>query len=321
VGSHDKYLYAINADGTDAWSFPTGGAISSSPAIGSDGTIYVGSNDNKLYAIDWDKGTQEWAYETGGAITSSPAIANDETIFVGSNDRNLYAITPTGIRLWVSIAPDNAITSSPAIGADGFIYFGSDDTKLYAVNPNNGIAKWSFSTEGPVKSSPAIVADGTAGIIYVGSEDKKLYAVSCAAIGLENSPWPMFHTDLRHTGLSTSSPPSEAPEVTTLPATSKTGDTAVLNGTVNPNGYDTTYYFEYGNTAEYGSKTEEKSAGLGTDDVSVSDQITGLTTDETYQFRLVATNEKGTTNGYNSTFTAKKDSGGGCFLSTVASGF
>ena len=52
------------------WSFTTGGVIMySSPAIGSDGTIYVGSD--KLYAIN-PNGTFKWSYTTGEDIDSSP---------------------------------------------------------------------------------------------------------------------------------------------------------------------------------------------------------------------------------------------------------
>ena len=40
--------------GTVLWEFVTGGHVSSSPAIGPDGTVYVGSEDNKLYAIKTD---------------------------------------------------------------------------------------------------------------------------------------------------------------------------------------------------------------------------------------------------------------------------
>jgi len=42
------------AIGTPIWEFQTGGPMGSSPAIGSDGTVYVGSSDNKLYAIKTD---------------------------------------------------------------------------------------------------------------------------------------------------------------------------------------------------------------------------------------------------------------------------
>jgi outer membrane protein assembly factor BamB len=60
--------------------------------IGADGTIYVGSDDNKLYAIRAD-GTLKWSYTTGSAVRSSPAIGADGTIYVGSFDNKLYALS------------------------------------------------------------------------------------------------------------------------------------------------------------------------------------------------------------------------------------
>jgi len=74
------------------WSFTTGSRIYSSPAIGADGTIYVGSIDNNLYAINPD-GTLKWSFTTGDMVFSSPAIGADGTIYVGSFDGKLYAIT------------------------------------------------------------------------------------------------------------------------------------------------------------------------------------------------------------------------------------
>ena len=71
------------------WKFETGGQTYSSPAIGSDGTIYVGSYDNNLYAINPD-GSKKWAFETGNII-SSPAIGSDGTVYVGSRDYKVYA--------------------------------------------------------------------------------------------------------------------------------------------------------------------------------------------------------------------------------------
>ncbi|MAE32472.1 MAG: hypothetical protein CMO43_12940, partial [Verrucomicrobiales bacterium] len=75
------------------WAFKTGGSVYSSPAIGSDGTIYVGSTDNNLYAIN-PRGRKKWAFKTGDWVFSSPAIGSDGTIYVGSTDNNLYAINP-----------------------------------------------------------------------------------------------------------------------------------------------------------------------------------------------------------------------------------
>jgi hypothetical protein len=120
------------------------------------------------------------------------------------------------------------------------------------------------------------------------------------------------------------------PTVTTGSATSVTSSSATLNGTINPNGLSTTYYFEYGTTTSYGSTTSETDAGSGTDDVSVSADLTGLSEGMTYHFRLVATNSGGTSYGDDATFTSTTTpapaptvgggGGGGCFIATAAFG-
>jgi hypothetical protein len=178
VGSDDDKLYAINPNGTQKWSFTTGAGIFPSPAIGADGTIYVGSYDDKLYAIN-PNGTQKWSLTTGDSVESSPAIGADGTIYVGSDDDKLYAINPNGTQKW-SFTTGDCVDSCPAVGADGTIYVGSDDSKLYAINPS-GTQKWSFTAGGEVFSSPAIGADGT---IYTGSIDSKLYAITKEEYGL-----------------------------------------------------------------------------------------------------------------------------------------
>lgn len=155
------------------WAFATGSLIRSTPAIADDGTIYVGSNDSKLYAIN-PNGTQQWVFTTGTGILSSPAIGTDGTIYIGGMDSKLYAINPNGTQKWTFTS--GRIISSPAIASDGTIYVGSlaPDNKLYAVNPN-GTQKWMFSTGSTIGSSPAIGIDGT---IYVGSQDGNSYAIN-----------------------------------------------------------------------------------------------------------------------------------------------
>ena len=76
--------------GDKIWSFKTGGWVTS-PAIESDGSIYVGSQDNYLYAINPD-GSQKWAYKTGNGVHGSPVIGSDGTLYVGSDDGYFYAI-------------------------------------------------------------------------------------------------------------------------------------------------------------------------------------------------------------------------------------
>jgi outer membrane protein assembly factor BamB len=148
------------------------------PAIGADGTIYVGSDRGYLYAISPD-GKEKWRFDAGYSIRSSPAIGADGTIYVGAayrsdgSDGYLYAISPDGKEKW-RFRTIYWIESSPAIGADGTIYVGSKDHYLYAISPD-GKEKWRFKTGDYIDFSPAIGADGT---IYVASEDNKLYAIS-----------------------------------------------------------------------------------------------------------------------------------------------
>ena len=170
VGSDDGNLYAINPDGTLKWNYKTVGLIRSSPAIGSDGTVYVGSWD-RLYAINPD-GTLKWDYITGFVLYSSPAIGSDGTIYVGSSDEKLLAINPDGILKW-KYTTIGGISSSPAIGSDGVIYIGSYNNRLYAINPD-GTSKWCHVTDSHMTSSPAIGSDGT---IYIGFGDDNLYAI------------------------------------------------------------------------------------------------------------------------------------------------
>ena len=59
------------------WRFETGGDVDSSPAIGADGTVYVGSDDGNLYAIDPETGAEVWRFPAGGEIRSSPAVGAD----------------------------------------------------------------------------------------------------------------------------------------------------------------------------------------------------------------------------------------------------
>ncbi len=194
IGSLDRRVYAVNLDGFyRQWRFRTGDSISSSPALGEDGTVYIGSDDGNLYALAPD-GKEKWRFKTNDKILSSPAVGPDGTIYVGSLDGRLYAIKPDGQERW-RFQTEGPIYSSPAIAADGVIYIGSDDGNLYAVNAD-GTLRWSFKTDGEVRSSAVIASDGT---IYVASRDGNLYKIRGEA-GPAQSPWPMFRQNPQRTG-------------------------------------------------------------------------------------------------------------------------
>lgn len=175
-GSQDSYLFAVEASsGSLVWGYPTGDTILSSPAVGSDGTVYVGSFDNCTYAI-WPSGSLKWKFRTGGNVVASPAIGADGTVYIGSQDHNFYALHPaTGSVVWL-YGMGGQIQSSAAIDSQGILYVGSENDYLYALT-STGSVKWTLDTGGMTVSSPVIGADGT---LYVGSDEYYLYALADA---------------------------------------------------------------------------------------------------------------------------------------------
>ena len=167
-GCDDDNLYALSPNGTLEWKYTTGAPIYAFPAIGSNGTIYFGSTDKNVYALN-PNGTFEWSYPTQAAIDSSPSIGPDGTIYVGSDQ--LYALNPNGTLKWTY--PTSSISySSPAIGS-GTIYIGNTNGILYAINSTNGALEWTYNAGSTIWDAPIIGADGT---IYFGSNN--LYALN-----------------------------------------------------------------------------------------------------------------------------------------------
>jgi len=207
----DGSLCAINPDGTEKWRFPVASYYESSPAIGCDGTVYVGSWNGYLYAINSD-GTEKWRSPIGSHVRSSPAIANDSTVYVVGlfyellgYDSYLYAINSDGTEKWRFPTGHRFYNdhSSPTIANDGTVYVGSLDGYLYAIN-SDGTEKWGFLAGDDITTSPALATDGT---VYVASSsrtvlgDGSLCAIDGGSGGLADTPWPMFHHDIKHTGL------------------------------------------------------------------------------------------------------------------------
>ncbi len=171
-GDGDYSLHAINSDGTlKSENFQTGGEITGTPAISSDGTIYFGSYDDKFYAVNSSDMTEKWSYSTVGDVFGSAVIGSDGTIYFGSKDRNVYALNPDGTLKW-SVETNGMIYGTPSIGIDGNIYIGansdssSDSTEqtFYALNPDDGSVNWTYTALGAtLVSSPSVGSDG---IIY-----------------------------------------------------------------------------------------------------------------------------------------------------------
>jgi len=117
------------------WTCTTGGQVSSSPAIGSNGLVYIGSNDSKVYAIEQATGAVQWSVTLSSQSgLCSPSIGKDGTVYVAMSNGPLYALNGTsGAIEWTfKDSQDGLTVQSPAIGSDGTVYFGWEGT-MFAI--------------------------------------------------------------------------------------------------------------------------------------------------------------------------------------------
>ncbi len=168
-GSGSTGSTGIVPKGALKWSFASGAPIHSSPAVAG-GSVFIGSQDSYLYALNADTGTKSWAYETGSWVDSSPSIAKG-VVYFGSNDGKLYALkAQSGEKVW-DFKTAFPVRSAPSIAGD-IVYFGSDDYILYALDTASGKRLWDYDTSSPAVSPPVI----SKGILYIGGADGYSYA-------------------------------------------------------------------------------------------------------------------------------------------------
>ncbi|MEJ6023200.1 outer membrane protein assembly factor BamB family protein [Ramlibacter sp. PS4R-6] len=207
--SDDGRVYALDAaNGEVLWKFATGGerrfearglhgmqpatqtfadmfdVYRSSPAV-VDGTVYFGSGDGHVYAVDATAGSLRWKFRTGDVVHASPAV-HGGMVYVGGWDGRFYALDArSGEQRWVFQGGVDALMhnqqgfqSSPAV-VDGVVYTGSRDANVYALDARTGAEKWRFPTGASwVNSSPA-VANGR--VWFATSDSSRIHAVDAAS--------------------------------------------------------------------------------------------------------------------------------------------
>jgi len=180
-------LLGVLATGCDLQSQPKGW----SGGVLANGTLFLGSVEGKLVAVDVSSHNRLWAdvrlktrkpASTFGcaapaatvAIYGTPTVSGG-LVYVGGYNGKLYAFdAASGNEEW-TYPPEKylwSIVGGPVV-SQGKVFFGCSNGRLYALDADTGDKQWEFETGGKVWATPAIHGD----TLYIGSFDKKLYAI------------------------------------------------------------------------------------------------------------------------------------------------
>ncbi|NBR62938.1 MAG: hypothetical protein EBT77_01240 [Verrucomicrobia bacterium] len=305
--------------------FTTGTAsLQARPAINSASSAGIAETTATLNATVTANGlaTSVW-FEYGataafGATTVSQGIGSGNSpVAVTANLTGLQAGTPYYFRAMASNSlgntPGNTLNFTTAIPLPTVTTTNAGNVTAYAatlngyVNPN-GLETSVYFEWGDrsdllsFSNHPQSIGSGTNALLNSASlgslTPDSTYFFRVVAVNVSNG----LTSKIYGGTLSFQTPPVK-PTVTTLGISEATPTAVTLQGAVNPNGSATRFYFEYGPTPSYGFATAVQDAGSGTNSVSLSSALTGLSSGQAYYYRGVASNGYGVSYGTDQSFT------------------
>lgn len=220
------YLYALNAgNGTLRWSAATGNglppddwehpqseAFASSPVVGADSTVYVGSTDGYVYAFNAANGTQLWRVNVGRPMEATLAIGGDGWLFAATrtadDSRTLeYDVGAAVVAINPAKAaqnPSQAIEweapnsggapgylASPVIDQGGFVYAAEFHNHVVKRHPKTGTTLQTWLPGGKICQTPSLNQDG---LLILGTStdwtgEPSYRAIRAIHTGKPDAPW------------------------------------------------------------------------------------------------------------------------------------
>ena len=185
--SDDGLLYALSADlGAELWRFDLGSSgmtrvlpatdppyeydyLHSSP-IYHEGTIYVGSANGVLYALDHETGRERWRFATDGKIRSTPVV-DGRNVYFGSWDGHVYAVDARdGTEVW-RFDTGGIVQGSPTFGSRQDLR-GQPQRRRVRARCSHGRAEVEARSRGRIVGLSHLQCSDD-GAVYVGSSDAR----------------------------------------------------------------------------------------------------------------------------------------------------
>lgn len=120
--------------GSDAkivWQAQTSGTVYAAPVIDASGTVFVGSGDKKLYALDGSTGTVRWSFPTSGIIRSAAALSTTRIVYVANDAGEIFALDSVQTVRWYY--KDSSAISAPLLFQKGTLYAGTEGGRVVAL--------------------------------------------------------------------------------------------------------------------------------------------------------------------------------------------
>ena len=246
-------------------------------AVGPDGSIYVSDGPDQLINKFDSAGTFDTQFTSLGFSPCALDVAPDGTIYaLEFCCGGVHKLSDTGTP--ISVLQAQCCLSSVTVDDSTSHVFIDDFGSINEYDDTDALIS---TTTGHLEGSNGAVSDPATG---------KIYATSNPGDGARVSVF---------------GPAAVFPTVTTGGADAIADTTASVHGTINPDGVDAGYQFEYGTDTSYGSvaPVAPVDVGSGSSDVPADADLTGLQPGTTYHYRLTGTNVNGTNNGGDATFT------------------
>jgi outer membrane protein assembly factor BamB len=156
VGSDAKKLFALSPRGEVLFRVELDGEVDTAPAPAKDGTVVVAAG-NQVYAVRRG-GDVAWRYAAKGKIFTAPAVTDDGLVVVGAQDGHVHALTVGGALAWSTFLGAD-VDGAPAIGEDGGIFVGTDRGEIVRLD-TKGAVVWRAAVGGFVRGALSIARNG-----------------------------------------------------------------------------------------------------------------------------------------------------------------